>query len=126
MADKLMQPREYLFVYGTLRTTEGHPLHNYLRGLSDFVGPATIGGIKIELEGGYPGLLISNNVDEKVTGELYCLHEGKAHELFDVLDRYEACHEDDPEPHEYFRHRRDVTLLADNSIYSAWVYIYNG
>lgn len=121
-----MNHPEHLFVYGTLRTTEGHPLHNYLRGLSDFMGAANIGGIKIELEGGYPGLLISNNADEKVEGELYRTHEDKAYELFDVLDRYEACHEDDPEPHEYFRFKRNVTLLANSKVYVAWVYIYQG
>jgi len=121
-----MKHSEYLFVYGTLRTIEGHPLHNYLRGLSDFIGSANIGGIRIDLEGGYPGLLLSNKPNEKVPGELYRIHEDKAQELFDVLDRYEGCHEEDLEPHEYFRHKRDVTLLADNEFYKAWVYIYNG
>lgn len=121
-----MKHSELLFVYGTLRTTEGHPLHNYLRGLSDFIGLASIGGIKIDLEVGYPGLLLSNNANETVFGELYRIHEDKARELFDVLDRYEGCHEEDPEPHEYFRYQRDVTLLVDNEVYKAWVYIYNG
>jgi len=116
---------QYLFIYGTLRTTEGHPLHNYLRGLSDFLGAAHIGGIKVDL-GGYPGLLLSGDVSERVAGELYRIHPGASEELFDVLDRYEGCHENDPEPHEYFRHRQDVMLQADEKIYEAWVYIYNG
>ena len=116
---------EYLFVYGTLRTSEGHPMHNYLRALCDFIGAASIGGIKVDL-GGYPGLLLSGNPQERVEGELYRIHDGASAELFEVLDRYEGCHEEDPEPHEYFRHRQDVIASIDQQVYEAWVYIYNG
>lgn len=104
-------------------------MHNYLRARSDYMGVATIGGTTVDL-GGYPGLLISNHPDERVTGELYRIHEGMSEELFAVLDRYEGCSEDDPEPHEYFRHRREVLLQQDGQhdqqLYDAWVYIYNG
>jgi len=116
---------EHLFIYGTLRTTEGHPLHNYLRGLSDFLGAASIGGIKIELEG-YTGLLPSGDPDERVTGELYRIHEGVSEKLFEVLDSYEGCGKEDPEPHEFFRHRQDVMLEVDQQTYEAWVYLYAG
>ncbi|GAB1257585.1 gamma-glutamylcyclotransferase [Aurantivibrio plasticivorans] len=115
---------EYLFVYGTLRTVEGHPMHNYLRSFCDLVGDATVRGIKIDL-GEYPGLIPSGNPEEIVDGELYRIHEGDSGKLFDALDRYEGCSEDDPEPHEYFRHRLDVTLSADKQVYEAWVYLYN-
>lgn len=116
---------EYLFVYGTLLTTSGHPMHNYLRGYCDFLGPASIGGIKIDL-GDYPGLVPSGDPDDRVEGELYRIHDGASEKLFDGLDRYEGCSDDDPEPHEFFRHRQDVTLLADQKVYEAWVYLYNG
>jgi gamma-glutamylcyclotransferase (GGCT)/AIG2-like uncharacterized protein YtfP len=116
---------QHLFIYGALRTTEGHPLHNYLRGLCDFLGKASIGGIKVDL-GGYPGLLPSGDPGERVEGELYRIHEGASEELFEVLDRHEGCSEDDPEPREFFRHRQDVTLEADQQIIEAWVYLYAG
>ena len=58
---------EYLFVYGTLRTTEGHPMHNYLRGYCDLLGDAHVGGVKVELDG-YPGLIPSGNPDARVVG----------------------------------------------------------
>lgn len=116
---------EYLFVYDSLRTTEGHPMHNYLRARCDFLGAAMIGGTTMEVEGRI-GLLLSGNPDEQVEGELYCIHDGAGDELFDVLDRYEGCSEDDPEPHEFFRHRREVTLHIDQQVLEAWVYIYNG
>lgn len=124
---------EHLFIYGTLRTTEGHPLHNYLRGLTDFLGAASIGGIKVELEG-YTGLLPSGDPNERVVGELYRIHEGASEKLFEVLDSYEGCGKEDPEPHEFFRHRQDVTLEADEEpsadkdqkTLEAWVYLYAG
>ena len=116
---------EYLFVYGTLRTIEGHPMHNYLRAFCDNLGDATIGGIKVDL-GGYPGLLPSGDPAARVEGELYRIHNGASDKLFEALDRYEGCSEDDLEPHEYFRHRQDVTLKDDFEIYEAWVYLYNG
>ena len=116
---------EYLFIYGTLRTTEGHPLHNYLRGLSDFLGSASIGGIKIELEG-YTGLVPSRDTNERVIGELYRIHEGASEKLFEVLDAYEGCGKEDQEPHEFFRHSQDVVLEADQTIIEAWVYLYAG
>ena len=100
-------------------------MHNFLRGFCDFLGAASIGGIKVDL-GDYPGLLPSGDPDDRVVGELYRIHDGACEKLFDGLDRYEGCSEDDPEPHEFFRHRQDVTLLADNSLYEAWVYLYNG
>ena len=116
---------QYLFVYGTLLTTSGHPMHNYLRGYCDLVGPASIGGIKIDL-GEYPGLIPSGDPDDKVEGELYRIHDGADETLFDGLDHYEGCSDDDPEPHEYYRHQHDVTLAADQAVYEAWVYLYNG
>jgi gamma-glutamylcyclotransferase (GGCT)/AIG2-like uncharacterized protein YtfP len=121
----MINDSSYIFVYGTLRTTEGHPMHNYLRAYCDLLGDANIGGIKIELDG-YPGLLPSGDPDARVKGELYRIHHGAGDDLFKGLDRYEGCSEDDPEPHEFFRHRQDVTLLADQKVYEAWVYLYSG
>ena len=116
---------EYLFIYGALRTTAGHPLHNYLRGLADFLGQASIGGIKVDLDG-YTGLLPSRDPNERVEGELYRIHAGASEKLFEVLDSYEGCGKEDPEPHEFFRHRQDVILQGDQQIYDAWVYLYAG
>lgn len=98
-------------------------MHNYLRARCDFLGAATIGGTTMEVEG-RTGLLLSGNPDEQVMGELYRIHDGASAELFDVLDRYEGCSEDDPEPHEFFRHQREV--LWQQQVVEAWVYIYNG
>ena len=116
---------ETLFVYGSLLTTHGHPMHNFLRGYCDFLGAATVGGIKVDLDG-YSGLVPSGDPDDRVVGELFRIHDGASDKLFAGLDVFEGCSEDDPEPHEFFRHRLDVTLLADESMYEAWVYLFNG
>ena len=100
-------------------------MHNFLRGYCDLMGDASVGGIKIDL-GDYPGLLPSGDPEARVSGELYRIYDGASAELFEGLDRYEGCSEDDPEPHEYFRHRQNVTLFADQETYEAWVYLYNG
>lgn len=75
---------------------------------------------------GRPGVLPSGNAQERVEGELYAIHEGASEELFNVLDRYEGCSEDDPEPHEFFRHRLEALQQADQQVVEAWVYLYNG
>lgn len=100
-------------------------MHNYLRGFCDLLGNADIGGVKVELDGHF-GLLPSGDPKERVIGELYRIHPDAGDELFKVLDRHEGCSENDPEPHEFFRHRQDVTLMSDKKIYEAWVYLYNG
>lgn len=101
-------------------------MHNYLRSYCDLVGEASVGGIKIDL-GDYPGLLPSGDPSARVNGELFRIHEGATNALFDALDHYEGCSEDDPEPHEFFRHRLDVRLMSDeNAEFEAWVYVYNG
>lgn len=114
-----------LFIYGSLLTTRGHPMHNFLRGYCDFLGNASVGGIKIDL-GSYSGLVPSGDPDARVAGELFRIHDGASDALFNGLDRHVGCSEDDPEPHEFFRHRQDVTLLADERVYEAWVYLYSG
>lgn len=116
---------ETLFVYGTLLTIQGHPMHNFLRGYCDFLGPATVGGTKVELDGCL-GLVPSGDPRDRVSGELFLIRDGASDKLFAGLDAFEGCSEDDPEPHQFFRHRLDATLLADETVYEAWLYLYNG
>jgi gamma-glutamylcyclotransferase (GGCT)/AIG2-like uncharacterized protein YtfP len=120
-----MNVPEYLFVYGDLRTNEGHPLHNYLRGLSDYLGIATVGAIRVDVDG-RAGVLPSAHPEDKVSGELYRIHDGAGDGLFGVLDRYEGCGEDEAEPGEFFRHRLQATLRDDALSVDAWVYLYRG
>ena len=59
-----LEMQQYLFVYGSLLTIQGHPMHNYLRGFSDFIGAATVGGIKEDL-GDRWGLTPSGDPDDR-------------------------------------------------------------
>lgn len=117
---------EYLFVYGTLLTTSGHPLHNYVRGFSDFMGAASVGGIRVDVDD-LPGLVLSGDPDSRVVGELYEIHEGASETLFEVVDRFVGCSEDDSDEDfpDFFRHRLEVKLLEDQKNYFAWVYLCN-
>ena len=142
-----------LFVYGSLLTIAGHPMHNYMRGFCDYLGDATVGGVKIDL-GACPGLLPSGDPDERVSGELFRIHDEMSETLFKVLDHYMGCSNGDSvgdseedsgfgsdlvsEPSEFFRHRQNVILLGEPSAckehpsenqeqqtYNAWVYLSN-
>jgi gamma-glutamylcyclotransferase (GGCT)/AIG2-like uncharacterized protein YtfP len=70
----------------------------------------------------YPGLVLSENADERVFGELYRLRA--VEDLLREFDMYEACGEGFPEPTQYVRRTLSVTL-ADGGLTDAWTYIYN-
>ena len=121
---------DYLFVYDELRTTAGHPLHNYLRAYCDYLGLATVPGILIEVEG-RPAVLPSGNPDERVSGELFRIHPGATAQLFQVLDPHQGCVSDNEQGDAgFFRHHLQAELqaetLAETVSYDAWVYLYRG
>ena len=109
-----------LFVYGTLLSGLGFPMHDELAKRARLFGTGVISGQLVAISW-YPGL-----IDEpgEVTGELYEAEDEAA--LLDFLDRYEGCHPDDPEPHEYLRRRCRVRLEVDGATRDAWVYEFIG
>ena len=110
-----------LFVYGTLMRGYVHPMAKLLSANADFLGEATCRG-KLYLVKHYPGLVLSDDADDIVHGELYRLREAEA--LLREFDMYEACGEGFPEPTQYVRQMLQVAL-ADGSVSEAWTYIYN-
>lgn len=72
--------------------------------------------------GAYPAAVIDRTVSGVVVGEVYRMNEPDR--LLPLLDRYEGCTPDLPEPHEY---RREVhaVQLADGRRIEAWVYVWN-
>ena len=110
-----------LFVYGTLMRGYVHPMAKLLSANADFLGPATCRG-KLYLVKHYPGLVLSDDADDIVHGELYRLRDAEA--LLREFDMYEACGEGFPEPTQYVRQMFSVTL-ADGSASEAWSYLYN-
>ena len=116
---KMMQDR--LFVYGTLMRGFDHPMAQLLSRSADFIGEARCLG-RLYLVKHYPGLVVSDDPDEVVFGELYRLRQPA--ELLGEFDMYEACGEGFAEPTEYVRQMLSVTLY-DQTAERAWSYIYN-
>jgi gamma-glutamylcyclotransferase (GGCT)/AIG2-like uncharacterized protein YtfP len=112
---------DYLFVYGTLMRGFDHPMAKLLSRSAEFLGPARCQG-RLYLVKHYPGLVLSDDPEEIVFGELYRLRV--PHELLREFDMYEACGEGFAEPTEYVRRMLSVTS-DDGGAEEAWTYIYN-
>jgi gamma-glutamylcyclotransferase (GGCT)/AIG2-like uncharacterized protein YtfP len=92
-----------------------------LEAYADFVDYAVFQGKLYDLRY-YPGVVESDNYEDKVQGELYRL---KNHEiLLNILDKYEGCSKDDPLPAEFLRKKLTVTLTNNKKV-RAWIYLYN-
>ena len=98
----------------------GYPMHAELAARARFAGEARIRGRLLSL-GWYPGLIAG---DGWVLGEVY--DSSDEPELLSILDRYEGCAEDNPQPHEYRRVQRSVQLLSTEESIVAWTYEYCG
>jgi gamma-glutamylcyclotransferase (GGCT)/AIG2-like uncharacterized protein YtfP len=110
-----------LFVYGTLMRGFDHPMATLLSRGADFIGEARCRGRLYRVKH-YPGLVLSDDADDVVFGELYRLRQ--AAELLREFDMYEACGEGFAEPTEYVRRMLPVTL-ENGAAREAWTYIYN-
>jgi len=110
-----------LFVYGTLMRGFDHPMAQLLSRSADFIGEARCRG-RLYLIRHYPGLVLSDDPGDLVSGELYRLRQPEA--LLREFDMYEACGEGIAEPTEYVRRMLPLTL-ADGAVSEAWTYIYN-
>jgi gamma-glutamylcyclotransferase (GGCT)/AIG2-like uncharacterized protein YtfP len=117
-----------LFVYGTLMRDFDHPMAQLLARSADFIGPARCQG-RLYLVRHYPGLVLSEDANDVVFGELYRLRQPV--ELLAEFDMYEACGEGFKEPTEYIRRMLPVMLEDDageassGAATEAWTYIYN-
>jgi gamma-glutamylcyclotransferase (GGCT)/AIG2-like uncharacterized protein YtfP len=112
---------DLLFVYGTLMRDFDHPMAQLLSRSADFLGEAHCRG-RLYLVKHYPGLVLSDALDDIVFGELYRLKQTDA--LLREFDMYEACGEGFTAPTEYLRQMLPVTS-EDGTVTEAWTYIYN-
>jgi gamma-glutamylcyclotransferase (GGCT)/AIG2-like uncharacterized protein YtfP len=110
-----------LFVYGTLMRGFDHPMAQLLSRSADFIGEARCRG-RLYLVKHYPGLVLSNDPDDVVFGELYRLRQPA--ECLREFDMYEACGEGFAEPTEYLRQMLPVSRDGQTPE-QAWSYIYN-
>lgn len=115
--------KDYLFLYGTLRSGGGSPMHDrFIAPHCRRIGEAHIQGRLYDL-GRYPGLVHSANREHLVRGEIWLFNS--ALPLLRQLDDYEGCSPRFPRPWEYRRERKSVTLESGERL-KAWVYVYNG
>ncbi|OCK62476.1 gamma-glutamylcyclotransferase family protein [Bradyrhizobium sp. LMTR 3] len=110
-----------LSVYGTLMRGFDHPMAQLLSRSADFLGTATCRG-RLYLIKHYPGLVLSDDANDVVFGELYRLRDRDA--LLAEFDMYEACGAGFPEPTEYIRRMLPLSL-EDGTAGEAWTYVYN-
>jgi gamma-glutamylcyclotransferase (GGCT)/AIG2-like uncharacterized protein YtfP len=109
-----------LFVYGTLMRGFDHPMAQLLSRSADFIGEARCRG-RLYLVKHYPGLVLSDDPDEIVFGELFRLR--RPAECLREFDMYEACGEGFKPPTEYVRQMLSVT--SNDGAAEAWTYVYN-
>ena len=103
-----------LFVYGSLRAAAKHPMYEVLSEHGKPAGLARVRG-RLYAVDWYPGLVLDHRAGW-VVGELWVDLES---DVWPVLDFYEGCSAEDPQPHEYIRR-----LTTVESGVTAWVYDY--
>src|SRR3954463_10525532 len=113
---------DLLFVYGTLMRGFDHPMARLLSRSAEFLGEARCQG-RLYLVKHYPGLVLSDDLADRVSGELYRLR--RAEELLREFDMYEACGEGFCAPTEYLRQMLPVTRDGAAAAGQAWTYLYN-
>ncbi len=112
---------EFIFVYGTLRQKSVTSMSRMLARHCEYVSDAYMQGKLYEVKG-YPGAIESDHPNDKVYGELYKI-PGSGLVLAE-LDEYEECTDQHPQPHEYIRKKRPISLFGGGSV-TAWVYVFN-
>ena len=110
----------YLFVYGTLLSSVGHPTGARLRREGTLIGEASIQGRLYRISQ-YPGLIEDPDLATRVAGEVYELNSPRA--SFKWLDAYEGIALGADPDNEYERVERQVLLASGDQI-AAWVYLY--
>ncbi len=94
---------EALFVYGSLREGAKHEMFEVLREHGTPAGPARVRG-RLYVVDWYPGLVLDTSAGW-VVGELWT---SVASEAWTILDFYEGCSAEDPQPHEFVRRESAV------------------
>src|SRR5690348_4580425 len=97
----------YLFVYGTLMQAYDHPMARLLSEQAERIGEGSCCGQLFQIKH-YPGLIASNDANDRVFGELFRLRETTA--LLAKLDEYEGCGPSAPRPTLYIRVVRSIML----------------
>lgn len=109
-----------LFVYGTLRSDAGHPMHSLVAQGGHPMGRATVAG-RLWDAGAYPVALLGSG-ERTIQGEVYRLAPERAEEALAALHRYEGCAAEGG----LFRRVSAEALLASGRWVTCWVYVWTG
>lgn len=114
-----------LFVYGTLMSHAVNEMALALATNASKLGDGTFRGnmYRVHHPDGtwdYPAVIASGDPSDLVHGEIYQL---SSPDIFDLLDDYEACGPNTPEPHEYRRQVVEVQTTESKCI-KAHIYLY--
>ncbi len=111
----------HLFVYGSLRKSPEGKLHPYLNKTAIFVSCATVPGKLFQIAN-YPGAVpVPSSIRGVIYGEVYRLT--RPQQALRLLDQYEECTSNFPEPHE-FRRTVEIVTCANGKRHRAWIYWY--
>ncbi|MDX1639591.1 MAG: gamma-glutamylcyclotransferase family protein [Balneolaceae bacterium] len=115
---------EFLFVYGTLRRSIGHPRREVLDRHGKFVGKARFRG-RLYLVRDFPGAVPSDDEEDRVAGELYRLRDPAT--VLKQLDRYEGYNPNNRKGSLFVRSMHPVELSNNGTgrAVEAWIYLYN-
>ena len=112
--------KNYLFVYGTLRSGHKNPVAVFFHQQAQLVGQATMPGRLFSL-GEYTAAVYEPAATEWVHGEVFQLMDTPL--VFNVLDEYEGIGEQFPQPNEYIRSLCEV--VCEGKSLKCWVYLLN-
>jgi len=105
-----------LFVCGTLRRGEANAYAADLHAHSAYAGPGRLRGRLYSL-GWCPGMVLSDDADDVVHGEVFALDASSAAEVLARLDEYEG-----PQ----FERRAVEAAMEDGEVVRCWAYLYRG
>ena len=116
---------DLIFVYGTLLDGIQSNVARYFHANASFVSEGFIAGDLYDL-GMYPGVVYDEQSLNRVYGHIFRLKNPET--TLKVLDQYEDCPPDKPQPTEYIRKQVPVSLKnekGETESKSCWAYLYN-
>lgn len=112
---------DLIFVYGTLLQGIQSNVAQYFHANADFVGEGEMLGGLYDL-GKYPGAVYDEKSIKKVYGHVFRLKNPTT--VLGVLDQYEGCPPDRPQPTEYVRQQVPIEI-GNQGKQLCWVYVFN-
>ncbi|MGB0839408.1 MAG: gamma-glutamylcyclotransferase family protein [Chitinophagales bacterium] len=115
MTNNDIQPKPYLFVYGTLRQGFSNPMARLMQQQCSLIGSGSMDGSLYDV-GQYPAACLGGRPGALIKGEIYDLPDN-FNPLIKQLDKYEDCDTT------YERLLLEIEG-EDGQVYHSWAYIY--